>query len=272
MIRWERRMVVAALTLAAAALTFGYAIVRAVTLDAVRATTETRTSKDNKETPAAGAAAKQALSREDLMLAVDHDPFQADRQRPPERYRLPGEEVPMEEPPPPPPPPAPPFRVLGTIVTNDGGVAVIESQGAVSRVVGVGETLFGFKLTAVNNSTATVEGNGGHAYSLTIDQPAMARTTGRAGRGTRTPQDAMRQQVAEREAQLRDLLERARGNGATPGQMDQMVQEMLRRNFPNAQGFGGVEGGRGPNGQQQIIIRPRPDTLRDSAPVPERRR
>jgi len=149
---------------------------------------------------------------------------------------------------------------------------VIESQGSVTRVVGVGEALFGFKLTAVNNSTATVEGNGGHSYSLAIEQPAVTRSTGgRAGRGGRgNPQETPRGLMENRDANLRDLIERARSSGATPGQVEQMVQEMVRRNFPNAQGSGSVEVGRGANGQQQIIIRPRPDTMRELSPVPGR--
>jgi hypothetical protein len=273
MIRWQRNLIVAALALVTACLVFGYTLVRALIVVPPRAPDSARVTPapepdtvQGTSTSTVKAANNDRLTRSDLLLAVDHDPFRPDRQRPPERYRMPGEEV-MEEEPPPPPPPPPPFRVLGTIVTADGGVAVIETQGSVSRVVGVGESLFGFRLAAVNVSTATVEGNGGRNYSLPIEQPSQTRAT-RGGRGgpARTPADAARQQLETRERQVMELMERMRATGANNPQAEQMLQDLLRRNFPNARGIGSVEVVRGANGQQQMIIRPRPDTTSESGP------
>ncbi|MGH7467662.1 MAG: hypothetical protein ACRENP_06700 [Longimicrobiales bacterium] len=272
MIRGQRSLIIAACALSGACLAFGYTLVRAVVVVPMRSpeTGQVKPATAEQTPPAPASSAKSAsngrLSRSDLMLAVDHDPFRPDRQRPPERYRMPGEEIVEEEPPPPPPPP-PPFRVLGTIVTPEGGVAVIETQGSVPRVVGVGESLFGFRLAAVNPSTATVEGNGGRNYSLQIEQPSQTRNA-RGGRGgpARTPADAARQQNEARERQVMEMMERVRATGVNNPQAEQMLQDLLRRNFPNGRGIGSVEVVRGANGQQQMIIRPRPDTMIESGP------
>ena len=284
MIRWERALVTAALILTVACLAFGYTLVRAVVIESTRPArvepaSETSGSKAalapskgkspsrvagsiaaGEEEPAKAAEA-QPLRQSDLMLAVEHDPFQADRQRVAERYRMPGEEEVVEEPPPPPPPP-PPFKVLGTIVTSQGGVAVIETQTG-SRVVGVGEALFGFTLTSVNAANATVEGNGGRQYSLQIEEPALRRTgRGNAARGARPPQETPRGLMETPQGQMMmEEIMRARANGADP-QMLQQAMEALQRMMPNGRGrgIGSVEVVRGANGQQQMIIRPRPDT------------
>ena len=289
MIRWERSLATAAIALTVACLAFGYTFVRAVVIESTRPIeSKPAVSEKGAVDPPARAQARTAvrapvaerpnkaatqemLSQSDLMLAVEHDPFQADRQRVAERYRMPGEEEVVEEPPPPPPPP-PPFRVLGTIVTPQGGVAVIETQSSGSRVVGVGEALFGFTLTSVNPAIATVEGNGGRLYSLQVEEPVMRRPgRGNAARGGRGPQpaDNMRQLI-DNQAQLVEELLRGRGGAADPRMLEQAM-DALRRNMPNlGRGMQSVEVVRGANGQQQFIIRPRPDTSMTPEATPRR--
>jgi hypothetical protein len=273
MIRWQRNLVLALLAFALAGIGFAYTLARALAVEPVLLPGDKATAPASGE-KAADAAAQQngeTLGLSDLMLAVDHDPFRAERERPPEAYRMPGEEEPIQEPPPPPPPP-PPFKVVGTIATPDGGVAVIEAQGSTTRVASIGESLFGFTVTAINLSGATVEGNGGRSYSLQIEPPSMNRSVrnaaGRGVRGAQPPQpapEAMRLQLEDRARILNETLERVRN---TPGLMQYLpeLQQQLQRGFEG--GRGGRAGGRGyeilsdPYGQQRVIIRPaRPDTI-----------
>jgi hypothetical protein len=277
MTRWQRNLILAVLAFALAGLGFAYTLARALAVEPVELPSDETTAPaqrpaGEKAADAAGAQKAEVLSLSDLMLAVDHDPFRAERERPPERYRMPGEEEPIEEPPPPPPPP-PPFKVVGTIATPEGGVAVIEAQGSLTRVASIGESLFGFTVKAINLAGATVEGNGGRSYSLQIEPPSMNRSArGAAGRGARgaqppQPQEALRQQLEERTRILNETLERVRN---TPG-LQQFIPEMLQQFERGFEGGRGRAGGRGfepdvsPTGQ--VIIRPiRRDTIPETAP------
>src|SRR5262245_58699194 len=218
MIRWQRNLILAVLAFLLTGVGFAYTLARALAVEPVKpasneATAPTPGPKGEKAA-AASVQKGEVLNLSDLMLAVDHDPFRAERERPAERYRMPGEEEPIEEPPPPPPPP-PPFKVVGTIATPEGGVAVIEAQGAMTRVAGIGESLFGFTVTAINLAGATVEGNGGRSYSLQIEPPSMTRrnVSGRGARGAAPPpqpQEALRLQLEDRARILNETLERVR--------------------------------------------------------------
>jgi hypothetical protein len=106
--------------------------------------------------PRAGGASDAAI-----LAAVARDPFRPDRQRPPGRYRMPGE-APPEPPAPvmaPPPAPAVVFRLLGTVVLPDGsGLAALAGPTGESRVLRVGQSMDNFRLTRVTPGSATLAG------------------------------------------------------------------------------------------------------------------
>src|SRR5262245_48484108 len=141
----QRSLVLATAAVVAAGLVFTYTLARALTVDrapavaAPAAPTAEKAALADKpaapsKTPSTKAPDRAAVvAREQLVLAVENDPFQSDRMRPSDRYRMPGEELPEEPPPPEPPPPPPNFRVVGTIATPQGGVAVVETTDAGTR-------------------------------------------------------------------------------------------------------------------------------------------
>jgi hypothetical protein len=98
-----------------------------------------------------------------VLATVARDPFRPDRRRPPGRYRLPGEPVPMPVMPPmptyAPPPPSYAFRNLGTVVLPDGtGLAAVAGQSGEGRVLRVGQSIDGFRLTRIAPGVITLEG------------------------------------------------------------------------------------------------------------------
>jgi hypothetical protein len=258
----QRSLVLAAGAVVAAALVFGYTLARAVTVDKppavaapVAPSSEKAAGTARTEPAKPGAGRQTGIAREHLVLAVDNDPFQSDRMRPSERYRMPGEAIDEEPPPPEPPPPPPNFRVVGTIATPQGGVAVVETNDA-TRVIGIGEEVSGFTLARVTNRSATVEGNG-RSYSLQIEEPSMRRSSraGRAGRGGAAPN--AQQEIQQR---LREQLERLRQNGAPPAVLEQLMQQLQGGGRGAFEFPGNLEIIRSPNGESQFILRPRGDT------------
>ena len=281
----QRSLVLATAAVLAAVLVFTYTLARALTVEKAPAVaapaptvSEKAASSDKPDAPNKAQATKTAtpgrktgIAREHLVLAVENDPFQSDRMRPSDRYRMPGEELPEEPPPPEPPPPPPNFRVVGTIATPQGGVAVVETNDAGTRVVGIGESLSGFTLARVTDRSATVEGNG-RSYSLAIEEPSMRRPStrgGRAGRGATTP-NAQQQEIQQR---LREQIERLRQNGAPPAMLEGLLQQLQGGRGPGSEfPRGAVEVRVGPNGESQYILRPRGDTTTVRVPpVPIRR-
>lgn len=100
-----------------------------------------------------------------VLAAVARDPFRPDRRRPPGRYRLPGEAMPAVSMPAYTPPvytaPAPSyaFRALGTVIMPDGtGLAAVAGQGGEGRVLRVGQTIDGFRVTRVAPGVVTLQG------------------------------------------------------------------------------------------------------------------
>ncbi|HEV2148327.1 MAG TPA: hypothetical protein VGR37_13060 [Longimicrobiaceae bacterium] len=96
-----------------------------------------------------------------VLAAVARDPFRPDRRRPAGRYRMPGEAVPA--PPPPvqvaPSPAFAMFRVLGTLTFSDGGgAAALAGPSGQARLVRVGQSFEGMRLTRVRAGTATLVG------------------------------------------------------------------------------------------------------------------
>ena len=287
----ERNLRLATVALVGAGLLFTYAFVRALVVDDPPALPDAATAPPTVNKPAApppsvespvksSAPSKKwtGLTTNALQLAVETDPFQPDRVRAPERYRLPGEEEIIEEPPPPiPPPPPPQFRVLGTIVGAQGtGVAVIQTPTG-SRVLGIGESLNGFTLASVTPRAATVEGNGGRRYSLNVEEGSPTRARGgRAGRAGAPPMPVQGGRGgaanAEQAAQVRAAIQRLQQMGVGGAQLEQMERmlEQLNRDMGMIEGRAFqadrieiIPPGRGAAaGTERVIIRPRVDTMR----------
>lgn len=98
-----------------------------------------------------------------VLSTVARDPFRPDRRRPPGRYRLPGEAVPVAAAPAmptyTPPPPSYAFRNLGTVVLPDGtGLAAVAGQSGEGRVLRVGQSIDGFRLTRIAPGVITLQG------------------------------------------------------------------------------------------------------------------
>lgn len=303
-----RRLVIALGGFAVAALVFGYALFRAMTVEPANAlplptppaaadeqTPPPATPPRPDKKPKAGTTSADAqdaapksenIKLNDLMMAVDADPFRPDRQRVSDRYRMPGDELPVEEPPAPPPPPPPPFRIIGTLVTPTGGVAVVQHNETGARmVVGIGETglqgMSGYKVDRVSANNATVSN-----AVQTVTLPVMAASTGRAGRGGRgtpAPNAQQQQQLQQNMQNLQRAMEQLRQMGNSP-QVQQMMEalqrQMVEQRALQAGGRGGVmfempvpapAGGRGNVAvpRDRVIIRPRVDTM--ATPAPARR-
>ncbi len=119
------------------------------------------------EAPAAPAAAamphpaplRRDTAEDEVLAAVARDPFRPDRSRPAGRYRMPGEPV-VRVPAGPlaPPPPVYVFRLLGTVVLPEGGLAALADQRGESRIVRGGQEVDGFRLVRVSPGSATLAG------------------------------------------------------------------------------------------------------------------
>jgi hypothetical protein len=160
------------------------------------------------------ASTDKPLSMDALALAADNDPFQQDRRRPAERYVLPADRV-TEEPPPEPPPP-PPFRIIGTALNAEGGLAVVQVEEMTPRVIALGEGMLGYTLESVDGESATLVGDGRTlTLPVTAAPPPEPRRTRPGARGRGAQPDAREtreRQVDVLEAIRRQMLERG---GAT---------------------------------------------------------
>lgn len=170
-------------------------------------------------------AETRPLTMDALQLAIDNDPFREDRQRPPERYRMPGDAIEPQGPPPLPPPP--PFQVLGIAQSPGGGLAVMQIADSPPRVVSVGESLFGYTLDRVEGEVATLSGQG-RILTLTVAQasptPVLleedAEGRGRRSRG-RNAEEVLERLRSRRNGE-NETFEQAR-------EMQQNAVEMIRR-------------------------------------------
>lgn len=111
----------------------------------------------------------EAVALERLVLrAVDRDPFRADRQRGPGRYRTPAEEAAAaaaaalanQPPPPPAPPPAPevPLVLRGIAADGAGRTLVAVEIGGAPRLMRVGEEFAGHRLLSAGSGQARFRG------------------------------------------------------------------------------------------------------------------
>jgi hypothetical protein len=203
--------------------------------------------------PAAGApevdaGADRSLTLEALTLAVDNDPFQPDRRRPPEPYRMPGDIV--DEPEEPAPVPPPPFRLLGTAETGTGGLAVMQVEDALPRVLVVGESLLGYTLSDVKGDAATMTGQG-RTLTLTVAQaspnPEPPREQRTQRRGNESPAERARMQ---REEALQRAIE-----GQLRGREGAAIEELRRLIEQRGQAGRDIQLDNG-----RVIIRPRGGT------------
>jgi hypothetical protein len=240
-------LALAALACVAALLVLGATLAGALSIEPVPAPAA---ATDGANVAAHGAA--PGLSTDALMLAVEHDPFRPDRQRSPERYRMPGEEEPVPPEPPPPPPPPPPFRLIGTAVSPTGSVAVIEVENS-SRMLEIGEELLGYRLTAVEPERATMESS-----EQRVDLPLTSSLAAAAGTREQRRNNARQQQDRAAAAEAaRELIERIRQSG---GNVTPQMLEQLRRLQTEGRNIGvEVEAGR-------FMIRTRPDTTSTRPP------
>ncbi len=156
-----RARLVAIAGLGVAGSVFAVAVQRALTLEAVDADVPAAVPAPPKDGASPAPAplrlpSEGPVSRAEVTYAVEHDPFQPDRERP-APFRLPGEfvaEATSAERTPP-----PEFRMTGVIGMGDGGLALIEMDGMTPRVVAIGESLLGYRLERVGATSATLTGH-----------------------------------------------------------------------------------------------------------------
>jgi hypothetical protein len=219
-----RTLVAAAASLAVALLLFVGALVRAIapgTGGPAALAAEPAPLQDEM-----AAAADRSLTMDALLLAVENDPFEAERRRPASRYRLPGN---IEPPPPPPPPPLPDFRVAGTAVTPSGGFAIVHIGDAAPRVLEVGEYLAGFRLQHVAAESITMTNDEREVTLLVPDPAARAALPAPVQRGRGGQVQGRQGAFTRQDAQLlQALLQRARQQGATPQSLQQ-IQRLVEQ-------------------------------------------
>jgi len=226
MIEWNRRATIAALAaLVVALVLFGGALVRAVLLEPdpaeppLQAATEpTAAAATTPATPLVPSEAK--LSAGDIALAVDHDPFQPDRTRA-APYRLPGEDVPVVVSAPE-APAAPQFTVTGLVQLGDGGLALVQLPDRTSQVIGVGESVLGFRLERVGPTTATLYGDG-RTLEMELTSAAAESNAGDSRDARQTTADAIREALQRRGI---PALLQAQRSGLSEEQIQQMREQM----------------------------------------------
>jgi hypothetical protein len=181
-----------------------------------------------------GAPGEVLLDEVGMADVLDADPFQPDRQRPPRRYRLPGDVDPPPPPPPPPPPEIPHFRVSGTAVVPDGGFAVMRIADGPERMLALGDFLGGYRLHGITQDGVVMK-NDEREVSVLVPGPAQhvasapARPQPQPQPRAGQPQPQQRQQMtAEQARRFAEILEGARADGATP-QMLQAIQQLIQQ-------------------------------------------
>ena len=194
----------------------------------------------------------RALSAEAVALIADNEPFRQDRERAPLPYLLPGDRLPRVEAPEAPPPPEPPaFTVLGTVVTADGGMAVIETDdGFPPQFVSVNESIGGYRLVSVGSTGATLS-QGNAVFNLAVADPALLRDQPTQSRGRNDRRNAeqeraeqARRALEQQTERLRQLMEQTRQNGGASGisfgPANQIQAAPGTRFFVTPDGQGGV--------------------------------
>jgi hypothetical protein len=234
----DRRVIIAATAFSAAALVFAAVLAGAlrteplpdlpdpaadVTTVAVAEADPTATAVERPlvetatpETP----MAERPLTSDALALAADQDPFQPDRRRP-QPYMLPGEAVEVRAPPPRPElPPPPDFRVLGTIVTANGGAALVQIENEPPRIVNRGEALQGYRLDRIELDAATLV-NRDRSLRLAVVPPEPREQNARGRRGNNNNNRGNNNNNA-----------RGRANTAAQRALEQRAQQLQQMGVP----------------------------------------
>jgi hypothetical protein len=264
----DRTLVSAVSAFAVAGLLFAFTLVRAVTVDETPADepyamSGTRPVPQDDSPVEARVPSQGRLSSEALRLAVDNDPFQADR-TPPPPYRMPGENeesVVVERPAPPPPPP---FQLLGTVSMPEKSVALLQVEDATPQIVTVGEAVMGYTLKTVEMTSATLTSRSGEELRLAVSPPSAspARASGRnSGRGQRGNARGNSRAQDLRETAIKNAIDRLRQQNAAPEVIERLMQQL---------------NGRGDSPEAVIEIGPpriilRGNVRRDTSSVPEPR-
>lgn len=200
-----------------------------------------------------------------VRMAADADPFQPDRQRAP-RYILPSERQTDVEGPPP-PPPAPPFRLVGTAVVGQGGLAVLtlDDDEQPPRLLEVGDFMEGYRLTRVQPFGATMEGMG-RSLDLHVTPPspnpqvASESRSGRTSRGQRGREMDVNERVR---AQLMRQFDLLRERGASQQVLQQFLERMRDAGIEELS----TDDGRiSIDNQGRIVVRRNNDNRNDNEP------
>jgi hypothetical protein len=227
MVMPARSLIAASAAFALGAILLGGALLRAVAPPSVALQAPPAPVEDTYGPGAAGVLLDEA----GLGGVLDADPFQPDRQRPPRRYRLPGDVDPPPPPPPPPPPEVPHFRVAGTAVLAEGGIAVMRIADGPERMLSLGDYLGGYQLHSITHDGVVMK-NDEREVSVLVPGPSQ-QVAAAPARPQPQPQprgaQQQRQQMTQEQARLMaDVLERARADGATP-QMLQAIQQLIQQ-------------------------------------------
>jgi len=222
-----RGLIAAAALFTVALFVFGTTLVRA--LDPAPGIQAAPTPGSRPE-PAVPATSNEdgSLTMDALLLAVDNDPFTPERTRSGERYRLPGDVDPEPPPAPPEPPPVPQFRLSGTVVTSEGGLALIQVGEDAPRMLTVGEFMQGYRLTNVTAAGATMAND---ERELQLRVPSPSRVAQAPAAPQRGANARGRPSVDPR--QLQQLVERARASGATPQMLESLMRMVQERGLTN---------------------------------------
>lgn len=259
----DRVLAASATALAIALLLFGITAIRAVGADAARVDVEPPliTPVSLADSPA-DESEPWAVTAYEVGVAANSDPFRADRRRSPRPYRIGGPPEPegdsvtvVVEPV---APPAPPFRLLGTVATGSGGLAVIEVPEQGTRVVSVGNSIGGYRLLAVGGGNATMSmGPFQHTLEVAGPSPEVGATAAVADRQQAQGRQVDRQPAGRRQMPDRARPERFRGQGVNMGgqrpNMERIREIMQQRGMRGGSGNwpqGGTRSGGG-NWQQR---------------------
>lgn len=236
MTRHQRGLIAAVSVLGVAAVLFGTALARALTVEPIDYPEPP--SESPADEPADAMTGEQprvpseaTLSPRDIALAVDNDPFLPDRTRP-EPYRLPGEFA-FETEEAPAAPPVPHFQVTGTVVADGGGLAVLQVDDSPPQVLSVGESLLGWKLDAVGANTATMVNSTGRILYLSLASGPPQRAQADEQSTNRAFQFINPQVLRSLEQRFGEgfsaLWERAQRSGADQRAAQAILQQLLQQ-------------------------------------------
>lgn len=160
-------------------------------------------------------AMPEPLPSSALRQAVAKAPFAPDRKAPAQRYLLP-EQIVVERPEAPPPerPAAPEFRVLGTVASATGGVAVVQSPDGTRRLLSVGQEIEGYRVRAIEQAAVVMSGQGWDmTFAVADATPSPGGGGNQNGRGQqgRAGQQGAAGVQAQRNAALNQVLQQLRG-------------------------------------------------------------